>query len=67
MQKIWEDLDFFSFGILSKRDFLDFLAIYAQIAMIYVIDIMATYNALETSICLFIIDFLFEDIYKLIA
>ena len=28
-----------------------------EIAMMYVIDIMATYNALETSICLFIIDF----------
>ena len=62
-RKIYEDLDFFSFGVLSKRDFLAFLAIYAQIAMIYVIDIIATYNALETSICLFIIDFLFEDIY----
>ena len=57
MQKIYEDLDFFSFGVLSKRDFLAFLAIYAQSAMIYVIDIMTTYNALETSICLFIIDF----------
>ena len=57
MQKIYEDLDFFSFGVLSKRDFLDFWAIYAQSAMMYVIDIMATYNALDISICLFIIDF----------
>ena len=57
MQKIYEDLDFFSFGVLSKRDFLDFLAIYAQSAMMYVIDIMATYNALDISICLFIIEF----------
>jgi len=57
MQKIYEDLDFFSFGILSKRVFLGFLAIYAQSAMMYVIDIIATYNALDISICLFIIDF----------
>ncbi len=61
MQKIYEDLDFFSFGVLSKRDILDFLAIYAQIAMIYVIDIMTTYNALDISISLFmsIVLFLF--------
>ena len=57
IEKIYEDLDFFSFGVFAKRVFLDFLAIYAQIAMMYVIDIIATYNALETSICLFIIDF----------
>ena len=57
IEKIYEDLDFFSFGVFAKRVFLDFLAIYAQSAMMYVIDIMTTYNALETSICLFIIDF----------
>jgi hypothetical protein len=57
IEKIYEDLDFFSFGVFAKRAFLDFLAIYAQIAIMYVIDIMTTDIAFEPSICLFISDF----------
>ena len=57
MQKIYEDLDFFSCGVLSKRDILDFRTIYAYIATQYTIVMIATYIAFDISICLFIIDF----------
>ena len=57
MQKIYEDLDFFSFGVFAKRDFLAFRIIYAYIATQYTIVIIATYIAFDISICLFIIDF----------
>ena len=63
MQKIYEDLDFFSFGVFAKRDFLVFRTIYAYNATQYTILIIAMYNNFDISICLFIIDFLFEDIY----
>ena len=70
MREIYEDLDFFSFEVGSKRDILDFWAIYAKIAMMYVTDITTMYNTLEISICLFMSIFyfyLFEDIYELTA
>ena len=56
-RKIYEDLDFFSFGVLSKRDFLVFRIIYAYNATQYTILIIAMYNNFDISICLFIIDF----------
>ena len=63
MQKIYEDLDFFSFGVFAKRVFLDFRIIYAYIATQYTIVIIATYIAFDISICLFIIDFFILRIY----
>ena len=57
----YEDLDFFSFEVLSKRDFLDFRIIYAYNATQYTILIIATYNNLDISICLFIINFFILD------
>ena len=57
MQKIYEDLDFFSFGVFAKRDFLAFRIIYAYIATQYTNVMIATYIAFDISICLFIIDF----------
>ena len=61
MQKIYEDLDFFSFGVFAKRDFLDFRTIYAYIATQYTNVMIATYIAFDISICLFIIDFFILD------
>ena len=61
MQKIYEDLDFFSFGVFAKRDFLAFRTIYAYNATQYTILIIATYNNFDISICLFIIDFFILD------
>jgi len=57
MQKIYEDLDFFSFGVFAKRDFLAFRTIYAYIATQYTNVMIATYIAFDISICLFIIEF----------
>ena len=57
MQKIYEDLDFFSFGVFAKRDFLAFRIVYAYIATQYTNVMIATYIAFDISICLFIIDF----------
>ena len=56
-RKVYEDLDFFSFGIYTKRDFLAFRIIYAYIATQYTNVMIATYIAFDISICLFIIDF----------
>ena len=57
IEKIYEDLDFFSFGVFAKRIFLDFLAIYAYNAKQYTMVINATYITFDISTCLFIIDF----------
>ena len=57
MQRIYEDLEFFSFGIYAKWDFLDFRTIYAYNATQYTILIIAMYNNFDISTCLFIIDF----------
>ena len=61
MQKIYEDLDFFSFGIFAKWDFLDFRTIYAYNATQYTMLIIATYNNFDISTCLFIINFFILD------
>ena len=60
-RKVYEDLDFFSFEVLSTRDFLDFRIIYAYNATQYTILIIATYNNFDISICLFIINFFILD------
>ena len=57
MQKIWEDLDFFSFGVFTKRAFLAFRIIYAYNAKQYTMVINATYITFDISTCRFIIDF----------
>ena len=61
MQRIYENLKFFSFGIYAKGNFLDFRTIYAYNATQYTIHIIATYNNFDISICLFIIDFFILD------
>ena len=61
MQKIYEDLDFFSFGVFAKRDFLAFKIIYAYNATQYTMLIIATYNNFDISTCLFIINFFILD------
>ena len=55
MQKIYEDLDFFSFGVFAKRDFLAIRTIYAYNATQYTMLIIATYNNFDISTCRFII------------
>ena len=60
-RKVYEDLDFFSYGVFTKRDFLAFRIIYAYNATQYTILIIAMYNNFDISICLFIIDFFILD------
>ena len=60
-RKIYEDLDFFSFGVFAKRDFLAFRIIYAYNATQYTILIIAMYNNFDISTCLFLIDFFILD------